>query len=101
MRPWGRVLAMIQRADDTRFAVVIEDLRRLKLRSPCDPRCMEIVSSTLGDADACAEFLEWATHHPRWSFNVAEASQQVCAKPLEAAIFVLCDIVDELLEDDE
>lgn len=91
---------MIQVSDDQRFGELIEDLRRLNLRSQSDPRCKEIVSSKLGGARECEAFLAWATHHPRYSFNVAEAAERVCAKPMEAAIFVLCDIVDELLDDE-
>ncbi len=44
------------------------------------------------------EFLDWAGAHPRWSFVVAEASSEVCAKPPEAAAWVLHEIVDELLD---
>jgi hypothetical protein len=46
-----------------------------------------------------AEFLEWARNHKRWSFIVAEASAEVCAKPPEAAAWVLHQIEDELLEE--
>ena len=45
------------------------------------------------------EFLEWARQDRRWSFVVAEASAEVCAKPPEAAAWVLHQIVEELLED--
>jgi hypothetical protein len=50
---------------------------------------------------SCAsDFLEWARAHRRWSFIVAEAASEVCAKPPEAAAWVLHQIVDELLEDE-
>lgn len=50
-------------------------------------------------ADRADEFLAWAREHRRWSFTVAEASSEVCAKPPEAATWVLHQIVDELLEE--
>ena len=48
-------------------------------------------------AGRAAEFLDWARAHPRWSFVVAEAADEVCAKPPEAAAWVLHEIVEELL----
>lgn len=51
-------------------------------------------------ADAAA-FVDWACDHRRWRCVVAEAADAVCAKPPEAAAFILHAIVDELLEDDE
>jgi hypothetical protein len=51
--------------------------------------------------DAAAAFVDWAREHRRWRFVVAEAAEAVCAKPPEAAAFVLHGIVDELLEEDE
>ena len=44
-------------------------------------------------------FLEWARDHQRWSFVVAEAAAEVCAKPPEAAAWVLHQIIEELLEE--
>ena len=52
-------------------------------------------------AGRAAPFLEWARDHRRWRFVVAEAADAVCAKPPEAAAFILHGIVAELLEDDE
>jgi hypothetical protein len=49
-------------------------------------------------APQASEFLEWARRHRRWSFIVAEAADEVCAKPPEAAAWVLHQIVEELLE---
>jgi hypothetical protein len=46
-----------------------------------------------------AEFLDWARAHRRWSFIVAEASTEVCAKPPEAAAWVLHQIVEERLSE--
>ena len=48
-----------------------------------------------------APFVEWARGHRRWSFVVAEAAADVCAKPPEAAAFIAHAIVDELLEADD
>jgi hypothetical protein len=50
-------------------------------------------------ADRATDFLEWARQHRRWSFIVAEAAAEVCAKPPEAAAWVLHQIVEELLEE--
>ena len=49
--------------------------------------------------DCAAEFLAWARDHKRWSFIVAESNEVVCAKPPEAAAWVLHEIIEELLED--
>jgi hypothetical protein len=35
------------------------------------------------------ELLSWAADHRRWRFAVAEASEEVCAKPTEAAVVVV------------
>jgi hypothetical protein len=50
-------------------------------------------------AGHAADFLEWARAHRRWSFVVAEAADEVCAKPPEAAAWVLHEIVEEVLEE--
>jgi hypothetical protein len=46
-------------------------------------------------------FVAWAREHRRWTFVVAEAAEAVCAKPPEAAAYVLHEIVEELLEEDD
>jgi len=46
-------------------------------------------------------FVDWARDHRRWRFVVAEAAEAVCAKPPEAAAYVLHEIVEELLEEDD
>jgi hypothetical protein len=46
-----------------------------------------------------AAFLDWARGHRRWSFAVAEAAGEVCAKPPEAAAYVLLKIAEEALEE--
>jgi len=43
------------------------------------------------------EFLEWIREHRRWSFILAEAAAEVCAKPPEAAAWVLHEVVEEQL----
>lgn len=48
-----------------------------------------------------APFVEWARDHRRWRYVVAEAAEAVCAKPREAAAWILHAVVDEMLEDDE
>jgi hypothetical protein len=51
-------------------------------------------------AGRAAEFLGWARAHRRWSFIAAEASAEVCAKPPEAAAWILHEIIEELLEEE-
>jgi hypothetical protein len=51
-------------------------------------------------ADRAVPFVAWARAHRRWCFVVAEAAEAVCAKPPEAATFILHAIVDEIIEDD-
>lgn len=51
-------------------------------------------------ADA-APFVAWARAHRRWSFVVAEAADEVCAKAPEAAAYIAHAIVEELLADDD
>lgn len=82
------------------FDEVIEQATRLGLDDPGDPRWTQERARLLPAAADCSAFLEWARLHPRWQFNVAEAAGQVCAKPVEAVIFVLSDIVDELRSED-
>ena len=46
-------------------------------------------------------FVEWARDHRRWRFVVAEAAEAVCAKPREAASWILHAIVEDLLDEDD
>ena len=56
-------------------------------------------------ADAVAgeegAFVDWARDHRRWRFVVAEAAEAVCAKPREAASWILHAIIDDLLDEDD
>jgi len=56
-----------------------------------------VARAVSSEADA---FLAWARAHRRWSFVVAEAAEEVCAKPPEAAAWVAHAAVEELLEVD-
>lgn len=47
-----------------------------------------------------AAFLAWAQGHPAWSLTLAECASEVCAKPREAAIYLLRAIAREVIEDD-
>lgn len=51
-------------------------------------------------APDAAPFVAWARGHRRWSFVVAEAADEVCAKPPEAAAYIAHAIVEELLADE-
>ncbi|MEX1367255.1 MAG: hypothetical protein AB1Z98_29280 [Nannocystaceae bacterium] len=81
------------------FDTVIAQALDLGLHDPADPRWAEARARLLPTPERCSELIEWARLHPRWQFNVAEAADQVCAKPIEAAVFVLSDIVAELLDE--
>lgn len=80
--------------DDERFTALIERARVLGMTDAADARW----PSVLGDAQTCAAFVEWATHHPRWCHDVADVAEQVCAKPFEAAAAVLANITTSELE---
>ena len=54
-----------------------------------------------GVAGQEAPFVEWARDHRRWRFVVAEAAEAVCAKPREAASWILHAIVEDLLDEDD
>ena len=82
------------------FDDVIERAVALELRDPGDNRWRSVLVELLPGVDDCRAFVEWATHHPTWLHNVADVADRVCAKPLEAAIFILSDIVDERLDDE-
>lgn len=65
------------------------------LDDPGDVRWRDV----LPDPAGCSAFVAWATHHPRWLHNVADVADRICAKPVEAAIAILADIVAELREE--
>ena len=48
-----------------------------------------------------APFVEWARDHRRWRYVVAEAAEAVCAKPREAASWILHAVVEDLLDEDD
>lgn len=81
--------------DDERFTALIERARMLGLTDAGDARW----PSVLGEAQACAGFVEWATHHPRWRHDVADVADRVCAKPLEAAAAILANILSTELDE--
>jgi hypothetical protein len=58
----------------------------------------EIVPPTLGNEGA--DFLEWARSDPFWALVLAECAGRVCAKPAEAAAFVLVDGLRQILVDE-
>jgi len=45
------------------------------------------------------ELLSWAADHRRWRFALAEASEEVCAKPTEAAVVVVRTILAERFDE--
>jgi hypothetical protein len=70
------------------------------LRSTADPRWVDARAELLPSAADCAAFVAWASEHSTWRHNVADVADRMCAKPLEAAVVILADIVDELLDED-
>lgn len=82
------------------FEHVLHEARGLGLRDVADPRWATVLPRWLPSVAECEAFVAWAREHPRWSFNVADVTAGVCAKPREAAVAVLADIVAELLDDD-
>lgn len=72
----------------------------MRLVDPADPRWPAALRELLPGPGDPAAFVAWAERHPKWQFNVAEVAEGVCAKPLEAAIAILCDIAAECLEDE-
>jgi hypothetical protein len=62
-------------------------------------RALEEHVRTVLDAIAPATLLEWARDDKRWTLTLAEAADEVCAKPREAAAYLLMKIVEELLEE--
>lgn len=83
----------------TEFDDVIERAHALGLRDAGDARWAGALDELLPGEAARAAFVAWASHHPRWRFNVADVSDRVCAKATEAAIAILRDIVAELVDD--
>lgn len=81
--------------EDAQFDELIDRAHALDLRDPGDARW----SALLPKATTCEGFVQWAAHHPRWRFNVADVADRVCAKPLEAAVMILADIVAELRDE--
>ena len=71
----------------------------MRLVDPADARWSTALRELLPEPGAVAAFVAWAQRHPKWQFNVAEVAEGVCAKPVEAAVAILCDIATECLED--
>ena len=61
----------------------------------------ELAPAALDRRGTAEGFLAWAKGHRMWSLTVAECAREVCGKPREAAIYVLCAIVEEVLEDEQ
>lgn len=81
------------------FTPLVEELVAHARRDPAVPDLTALVAASLPASFDGRELLAWATDHDRYRFAVAEAAGKVCAKPREAAIFVLAAIVEERLEE--
>lgn len=77
-----------------------EELAPLARREPGTWRQMAqahiIPRALVGAPEA---FIAWAEEHPLWRFTVAECATEVCAKPREAAIYIISAMIEELIED--
>ncbi len=81
--------------EDVRWSALIERAAAMGLDDPGDVRWRDV----LPDHAGCSAFASWATHHPRWLHNVADVADRICAKPVEATIAILSDIVAELRDE--
>ncbi|MGE0712210.1 MAG: hypothetical protein AB7N76_32230 [Planctomycetota bacterium] len=70
-------------------------LAGLALANPASERraLLELLPPLVAGREAA--FLVWARHHLRWSLVVAEVAERACAKPREAALLVLLELVRE------
>ena len=57
------------------------------------------IPTALGGTGSPEALLAWAGDHRRWRFAVAEAGEQVCAKPREAATQVVLLILEERFDE--
>lgn len=92
--------------ESERFEGLVQDLAaRCRREAPGDPAGwrrlaeVEILGPALDGAGTPPAFLAWARDHRRFGYVVAECAAEVCAKPREAAIYVLGAIVAELAEE--
>ncbi len=72
------------------FDALVARAQALDIRDPGDARWRELLPT-----QHSAAFVRWASAHDTWRFNVADVADQVCAKPVEAAIAILHNIVVE------
>lgn len=90
------------------FEALISELHeRLRGEAKSDPigwrRRAEVGSldEALTRAGTPEAFLAWARDHRQRAFVVAESAGEICAKPREAAIYVLGAILAEILDETE
>lgn len=81
------------------FDALVQAALAADLRDPGDPRWGDFLAQRLSGERDCEAFVEWARQHRKWQFNVADVADRICAKPREAAITILADIVTELAEE--
>jgi len=87
------------RGGDEGHAALVDELLRHARRAPAGADLAALAAERLPPRFDGHAFLGWARDHDRWRFAVAEAAGKVCAKPREAALFVLASILEELLEE--
>lgn len=69
------------------------------LTDPADPRWAAMLRRLFPRPEDASAFVQWATDHPKWRFNVADVADRICGKPVEAAVAILCDIATERLDE--
>jgi hypothetical protein len=62
-------------------------------------RAVEVHVREALDGNDPTALLAWARDHRRWTLTLAEAAEEVCAKPREAAAYLLVKMAEELLEE--
>jgi hypothetical protein len=65
-----------------------------------EPRAVaSSIPAALDRTGTAESLLAWAGDHRRWRFAVAEASEEACAKPREAAVSVVRLILEERFDE--
>lgn len=81
---------------------LVRELLPLARREP-DAWAQQAVASTIPAAlqtsGSPEALLAWAGDHRRWRFAVAEAAEEACAKPTEAAVTVVRHILEERFDE--
>lgn len=92
---------MCHSAAVARFDAVIREIAERGMADPADPRWPDTLVEFFPAPDDFEAFVDWARQHPKWQFNVADVAAGTCAKPQEATVAILTNIVEEFLDDND